>query len=181
MKYHIWWIWDFLSKSIPLVRQLKIMGPRKEFFRLMLIQIKEKYFDCGSQPYLSKDYMKCGIVMGLRILQNGRIPQFLPEETLNELVYVQSPSPCILNLRRGLQKVGVYEVMANLPLFLHLFRPSPSSSMTVKNVVHLLVPRFGEQGTNARKHCHYFSLESLAMVRYQTWKTSLTPTLALSL
>ena len=43
-------------------------GPCKEFFRLMLIQIKERYFEGGLRPDLSEHYTKCGIVMGLSVL-----------------------------------------------------------------------------------------------------------------
>ena len=47
-------------------------GPRKEFFRLMLIEIKEKYFDGGLREDLAEKYKIVGIVMGLSVLQNGK-------------------------------------------------------------------------------------------------------------
>lgn len=127
-------------------------GPRKEFFRLMLTDVKEKLFDGGLRPDLAEKYTTCGVVMGLSVLQNGKIPQFLPEEILNTIVDEASLSPCITNLRKGLCKVGILQLMVNLPQFLHLFRPSDASALTVKKLVHLLNPSFSDEGSNARKH-----------------------------
>lgn len=39
-------------------------GPRKEFFNLILHEIKEKYFDHGLQWDFEKDYETVGLVMG---------------------------------------------------------------------------------------------------------------------
>ena len=39
-------------------------GPRKEFFRLVLNAIKDKYFDKGLRDHLSEDYEPVGIIMG---------------------------------------------------------------------------------------------------------------------
>ena len=41
-----------------------IGGPRKEFFRLILNEIKEKYFDKGLREHLESDYVLVGKVMG---------------------------------------------------------------------------------------------------------------------
>ena len=65
-------------------------GPRKEFFRLMLIEIKENFFDGGLRTDLAEKYTTVGVVMSLSVLQNGKIPHFIPEEVLNEIV--QGPS-----------------------------------------------------------------------------------------
>lgn len=35
-------------------------GPRKEFFRLVLSAVKEKYFDKGLREHLAKDYVTVG-------------------------------------------------------------------------------------------------------------------------
>lgn len=53
-------------------------GPRKDFFRLMLIEIKEKSFDGGLRTDLAEKYSTVGVVklMGLRVLQNGKIPHY---------------------------------------------------------------------------------------------------------
>lgn len=39
-------------------------GPRKEFFRLVMNAIKEKYFDKGIREHLADDYETVGILMG---------------------------------------------------------------------------------------------------------------------
>ncbi|XP_065934567.1 uncharacterized protein [Magallana gigas] len=41
-------------------------GPRKEFFRLVLSAVKEKYFDKGLREHLAKDYVTVGKIMGGR-------------------------------------------------------------------------------------------------------------------
>lgn len=61
-------------------------GPRKEFFRLILTEIKEKMFDNGLIEDFAEDYYTSGIMMGLSVLQNGKIPTFLSEEQLQELI-----------------------------------------------------------------------------------------------
>ena len=61
-------------------------GPRKEFFRLILTEIKEKMFDNRLIEDFAEDYYTSGIMMGLSVLQNGKIPTFLSEEQLQELI-----------------------------------------------------------------------------------------------
>lgn len=39
-------------------------GPRKEFFRLALLEIKKKYFDQGIREHLCEDYFMVGLIMG---------------------------------------------------------------------------------------------------------------------
>ena len=61
-------------------------GPKKEFFRLILSEIKEKLFDNGLMEDFAEDYNTSGTIMGLSVLQNGKIPTFLSEEQLQELI-----------------------------------------------------------------------------------------------
>lgn len=124
-------------------------GPRKEFFRLVLKEIKEKLFDSG---------LNCRTVLyiwnnnGLSVLQNGKIPTILSEKQVQDLVDDSlEHSPCIVNLQNGLRKVGVLQLMTKLPMFLYLFRPS-DTRLNVKNLVHLLEPKFAEEGSNTKRH-----------------------------
>lgn len=39
-------------------------GPRKEFFRLVLKEIKDIFFDKGLRTLLSEKYIPIGVVMG---------------------------------------------------------------------------------------------------------------------
>lgn len=99
-------------------------GPRKEFFGLILTEIEEKLFDNGLIEDFAEDYYTSGIkkIMGLSVLQNGKIPTFLSEEQLQELIDDSSEhSSCIINLQKGLHKVGVLQLMQKLPVFLYLF------------------------------------------------------------
>ena len=155
-------------------------GPRKEFFRLVLKEIKEKLFDSGLIEDFAERYYTSGIIMGLSVLQNGKIPTFLSEEQLQELVDDSSEhNPCIVNLRNGLRKVGVLQLMAKLPLFLYLFRPS-SSKLNVRNLVHLLEPKFAEEGSNTKRYekeayaAFYKYMKELASGRRVTGSTTLT-------
>ena len=40
-------------------------GPRKDFFRLTLIEIKQKYFDNGRRDLLADDYLFVGRLFGM--------------------------------------------------------------------------------------------------------------------
>ena len=126
-------------------------GPRREFFRLCLQQIKDVYFDNGLKEHLSEDYEFVGIVMALSVLQNGNIPRFLSEEHLQELFGSGVPSECLEKLRSGFHKVGIYQIGNALPTFLHLFRPSAAALLSRRKLVSLLTPHFSEEGSNARR------------------------------
>ena len=55
-------------------------GPRKEFFRLALREVKQKHFDDGFKVHLEEDYVMIGVLMALSILQNGPVPRFVSEK-----------------------------------------------------------------------------------------------------
>ena len=118
----------------------------------MLIEIKENFFDGGLRTDLAEKYMTVGVAMGPSVLQNGKIPHFIPEEVLNEIIQGPSLSSCIKYLQKGLQKIGILQLMTRLPIFLYLFRPSDGTGLSVKKLIHLLAPTFDEQGSNSRKH-----------------------------
>lgn len=126
-------------------------GPRREFFRLCLQDIKQKYFDNGLKEHLSEDYKTVGLIMALSILQNGNIPRFLTEDQLQEIFISDSPkSNCLTNLREGFNKLGLHEIGKTLPIFLHLFRQSEAAALIRKQLMHILTPKFSEDGCNAR-------------------------------
>lgn len=125
-------------------------GPRKEFFRLCLQEIKKDYFDSGLKEHLSDDYVFAGTVMALSVLQNGNIPRFLSEDQLQEVFGSGQPSECLGKLRSGFEKVGIYQIANALPTFLHLFRPSPASMLSRRKLLDLFKPQFSEVGSNAR-------------------------------
>ncbi|CAB3980212.1 leucine-rich repeat-containing DDB_G0290503 isoform X1 [Paramuricea clavata] len=138
-------------------------GPRREFFRLCLQQIMEKYFNNGLREHISEDYKTVGLIMALSILQNGNIPRF-PEELLQEIFIRDVPqSKCVANLREGFNKLGLREIVKNLPILLHLFRPSSTTALTRRKLMHMLTPMFSEDGCNAR------SFENVAYAAFSTY------------
>ena len=127
-------------------------GPRKEFFRLCLRDIKATYFDNGLKDHLADDYSTIGLIMSLSILQNGSIPRFVNEEHLQALFASQEPSsPCIAKLQIGFKNLGLYQIGNAIPNFLHLFRPSQSYALSRRMLMALLSPNFSEEGSNARR------------------------------
>lgn len=67
---------------------------------------------------MAKEYEFVGTIMALSILQNGPVPQFIPEEILQETFLGDSQNPCIAELHKGFMKLGLYEIVRALPLFL---------------------------------------------------------------
>lgn len=51
-------------------------GPRREFFRLCLQEIKKKYFVHGLREEMADDYNIIGVIFALSILQSGPLLQF---------------------------------------------------------------------------------------------------------
>ena len=59
--------------------------------------------------------LKFGFIQtGLSILQNGKLPQFIPDYVIASMFDVNntSPSPCIENLRNGLKKFCIFQVQS---------------------------------------------------------------------
>ncbi|KAK3085561.1 hypothetical protein FSP39_005363 [Pinctada imbricata] len=124
-------------------------GPRKEFFRLILAAIKEKYFDNGLRELLFADYEMVGKIFALSILQNGKIPTFMGPDVLMEVFDGSSESKglCIKYLCRGLDALGLYSLCKELPSFVHLFQ-NTHVTLTYKRVTNMLTPEFTEEGSN---------------------------------
>ena len=70
-------------------------GPRREFFMLCLREIQSKYFDNGLRDYMSNDYEIVGLIIGLSMLQNGRVPHFMTEDIINQTFLSEAPSACM--------------------------------------------------------------------------------------
>ncbi|XP_052242055.1 uncharacterized protein LOC127852211 [Dreissena polymorpha] len=122
-------------------------GPRKEFFRIILRAIKEKYFDSGLRELLQDDYRMVGIVFALTILQNGKLPTFMNATVLEELWNSAYPSSCIKQLRIGLDTLGIFELLTRLPSLQFLFLATPVT-LTLKRLMIILKAVFSENGSN---------------------------------
>ena len=78
-------------------------GPRREFFRLCLQEIKKTYLDDGLKEHLSEDYRIIGLIMALSALQNGKMPRFIDEDQLQAVLGSgKTSSSCLTNLSQGL-------------------------------------------------------------------------------
>ncbi|KXJ10283.1 hypothetical protein AC249_AIPGENE17508 [Exaiptasia diaphana] len=126
-------------------------GPRKEFFRIVLQEIKETYFGDKLRSDVSDKYRTIGIIFGLSILQNGNIPLFLTEDLIQDIFSDADTSFCVKKIREGLSLLGIYQVACQVPTFLYLFRNTSQTTLTYKMLTTLLKPKFSDQGTNAEK------------------------------
>ena len=128
-------------------------GPRKEFFRLCLREIKEKYFTGGMEEHSPEKYFTVGLLLAMSIIENGAIPRYLSEAVLQE-VFMKTPteqtSPCIVQLQKGFEKLGLVTIASSLPTFLYLLRESPTSLLTCKKLLSILEPEFSDDGSNAK-------------------------------
>lgn len=120
-------------------------GPRKEWIRLMNIEIKDKYFDKGLREQLSSDYYHVGTMIGIALLQNGQLPCYMPLDVIDNLI-TSTSDKCISNIQRGLDVFGLTKIMRKFPILLHLLRPS-NHSLTPTIIIRLLKPSFSEEGT----------------------------------
>ena len=127
-------------------------GPRKEWIRLCNQQIKTKYFDHGLKEHLAEDYFFVGQMAAIALLQNGQAPKYFSEELLSGIFVSDESeiSPCVLKLREGLDSLGIHMFARKFPVFLYLLRPSQDNArMTVPMILHLLKPKFSEEGSNS--------------------------------
>ena len=98
------------------------------------------------------DYEIVGLIIGLSMVQNGRVPHFMTEDIIKETFLSETPSPCTAKLRAGLTKVGIFQIGKNIPAFLDIFRETSSRKLTRKKLITFLQPTFSEEGSNRRLH-----------------------------
>ena len=124
-------------------------GPRKEWLILVMQEIKQKYFDLGLRPLLQNDYYHVGVMFALSLLQNGKIPSFLAEGTLQQIISIAPSDVCIKNFQKGLESLGMLSAMREFPMLVHLLRPNSQHRLSVQKLLQLLKPSFSEEGSNA--------------------------------
>lgn len=125
-------------------------GPRKEWIRLCNQNIKDTYFDNGLKEHLSEDYYYVGQMVGIALLQNGQLPVYIPEEIL-QAIFIdkdQELSPCVRELKRGMDTLGIPMFGRVYPMLLYLLRPCSIVSLTVRKLLFLLEADFSEEGCN---------------------------------
>lgn len=126
-------------------------GPRKEWIRLCNQKIQTKYFEQGLKDHLAEEYFLVGHMAAIALLQNGQTPKYFSENLLNDIFVSEEKeiSPCVLKLRQGLDSVGIHLFARKFPQFLYLLRPSNNARLTVPMLIHLLKPKFSEEGANS--------------------------------
>ena len=124
-------------------------GPWKEWLMLVMQEIKQKYFDLGLRPLLRKDYYHVGVMFALSLLQNGKVPSFLAESTLQHIISIAPSDECIKDFQKGLESLGMLSAMREFPMLLHLLRPNSQHRLSVQKLLQLLKPSFSEEGSNA--------------------------------
>ncbi|VDI17898.1 Hypothetical predicted protein, partial [Mytilus galloprovincialis] len=124
-------------------------GPRKEFFAILMRDIKQKYFDPVKE--WSKDYEVIGKIFALSILQNGPLPRIMTTDLIEELFETEEPRQFVKDLRKGLDSLGFYQLVRSLPSLIHLFTPIQPTPITFKKITTLLKPEFAAEGSNRMK------------------------------
>jgi hypothetical protein len=124
-------------------------APRKEWIRLAHQAIKKNYFDQGLRIFLAKDYYFVGVMIAIAILQNGELPTYVEEEILQAILSSnKNHNPCVHEIQRGLEKLGVLSALQQLPILGHLSRPVAQCKLTVPILLHLLKTNLSEEGSN---------------------------------
>ncbi|KAH3855115.1 hypothetical protein DPMN_097676 [Dreissena polymorpha] len=72
----------------------------------------------------------------------------LVEKVFNQVLPVDK---YIQDLRKGLDSLGLVQLVQELPAVIHLFTPQQSNPLTVKMLTHLLNPQFSAEGSNRRQ------------------------------
>ena len=66
-------------------------------------------------------------------MQNGKLPQFLPENVIGAVFDPDNMLQSLINLREGLEKVGIFQV-ANFifrsVIYVNIYNPPPQLQLT---------------------------------------------------
>ena len=130
-------------------------GPRREWIRLCNQHIKQRYFENGLKEHLLEDYFFVGQMAAIALLQNGQMPRYFSEDLIDKVFVSEERevSQCVVKLRQGLDSLGIHMFGRKFPLFLYLLRPSQNkATLTVPMLIHLLKPKFSEEGSNSLIH-----------------------------
>ena len=99
------------------VKSFDLGGPRKECIRLVNQAVKANYFDTGLRSLMSNDHFFVGQMLGIALLQNGQIPSFLSEATLQKLISENTTNKCIFEMQKGLETLGMYSALKNFYIY----------------------------------------------------------------
>lgn len=125
-------------------------GPRKEFFALVLREVKKMYFN-PVKEWTPSSYEAVGKILALSLLQNGKLPRVFSSDIVEEFT---SPNAreFIQELRKGLDALGLCQMMSTFPQLLHLFTVNDTQNfLTLKRLTSLLKADFTVDGSNQRQ------------------------------
>ena len=90
----------------------------------------------------------------IALLQNGQLPTYIPEKILHAIFVDegQHVSPCVLELRRGMDTLEIHMFGRKFPMFLYLLRSPTSTKLSVRKFLFLLKADFSEEGSNDVSH-----------------------------
>ncbi|OWF54628.1 uncharacterized protein LOC110442634 [Mizuhopecten yessoensis] len=129
-------------------------GPRKEFLRLALDEIKERIINHEDGIYslfqktdliATHGYYYAGMVVGMSALQNGPCADFL-----DNLVSNWHDKEHYTMFKKGLERVGLWQLLEKKPSVKYLFRRR-IAKVTVTKLLYLIQTPFHEEGSNRRK------------------------------
>ena len=89
------------------------------------------------------------MIAAISLIQNGPVPRYFSEKQLDQIFVQNGPceSKCVLEFRRGLDRLGVYQLAQHFNQFINIFRHH-QERLTVKGLIQLLPPQFSEEGSN---------------------------------
>ena len=89
------------------------------------------------------------MIAAISLLQSGPVPCYFSEEQLDEIFVQNGPctSKCVMEFRRGLDRLGIYQFSQHLNQFISIFRHH-QERLTVKSLIQLFPPQFSEEGSN---------------------------------
>ena len=102
---------------------------------------------------MSEDYYYIGEMVCIALLQNGRLPVYIPEEILQAIFVEDLELPsCVRELKGGMDTLGIPMFGRKFRMLLYLLRPSSIISLSVRRLLFLLKPEFSEEESNMLIH-----------------------------
>ena len=89
-----------------------------------------------------------GIMVSIALFQNGQLPVYMPETTIQSIFGSNDTSPCILKLPEALHVFYLDILRKEFPVLQHLFHPN-LMLLNAKMILQILKPIFSPDGSTA--------------------------------
>ena len=80
-------------------------------------------------------------MVDIALFQNGQLPVYMPETTIESIFRSSDTSPCAVKVREGLYVFYWDILMKEFPVLQHLLRPN-LMPLNTKMILKILKPRF---------------------------------------